>query len=77
MGFTFSCEGFSFSSDVLLFVFSLRWDRYKMEVGINQLGNKVGKGLTTGEEAELGITRYSSVQAMIVYHRPSTNTLIV
>jgi hypothetical protein len=46
-----------------------------MEVGINQLGKKIGTSLTTGEEAELGITLYSSMQAVIVYHRPSTNTL--
>jgi hypothetical protein len=32
-----------------------------MEAGINQLGNKTGKGLTIGEEAELGITLYSSM----------------
>jgi hypothetical protein len=47
-----------------------------MEAGINQLDNKMGKKvLTTGEEAELGITRYSSMQTTILYHRPSTNTL--
>jgi hypothetical protein len=46
-----------------------------MEAGIDQLGNKEGTCLTTGEEVELGITHYSGVQTTIVYHRPSTNTL--
>jgi positive regulator of sigma E activity len=47
-----------------------------MEAGINQLGKKKWqKGLTVGGEVELGITHYSSVKAMIVYHMPSTNML--
>jgi hypothetical protein len=76
MGFMFSCEGVSFSLDFLFFLFPLGWDRYKIEVGINQLDNKMEKKvLSTGEEVELGITRYSSMQTMILYHRPSTNTL--
>jgi hypothetical protein len=46
-----------------------------MEYGINQLGNKTRISLTTGEEADLGITYYSSMQTTILYHKPSTNTL--
>jgi hypothetical protein len=46
-----------------------------MKASINQLGNKVGTSLTTGEEVELGITLYSSMKAVIIYHRPSTNML--
>jgi hypothetical protein len=43
-----SCENSSFSSNVLFCIFSYRWDRYKINAGINQLGNK-GEGLNTEE----------------------------
>jgi hypothetical protein len=46
-----------------------------MEAGINKLEKKTEKVLTTGEEVDLGITRYSSMRMTIVYHGPSTNTL--
>jgi hypothetical protein len=48
----------------------IRW-----EAGINQLGNKTGTCLTIGEEVELAITLYSSMQRVIIYHMPSNNTL--